>query len=107
MPIGLEAIAFDIPEYYIDLAELAKARGVDPNKYTMGIGQREMMVATPGEDPVVLAASAGLRVLKKFRYRSGRDRLIASGQRNGSGPQQADHELCASAHRAHRSVPRV
>jgi 3-hydroxy-3-methylglutaryl CoA synthase len=30
MKIGIEAMAFDIPAHYMDMTELAMARGVDP-----------------------------------------------------------------------------
>lgn len=63
--VGLEAIALDIPENFIDLTDLAQARGVDPSKYTVGLGQKEMAVPTPCEDSVVLAASAGQRLLRE------------------------------------------
>ena len=39
------------------------ARGVDPAKYTQGLGAREMAIAEPGEDTVALAALAGKRAL--------------------------------------------
>ena len=55
LKIGIEAIAFDIPEHYLDMAELADARGVEPSKYTQGIGQKQMSVASPCEDTVVQA----------------------------------------------------
>jgi hydroxymethylglutaryl-CoA synthase len=64
--IGLEALAFSVPQYFIDLADLAVARGIDPDKYTAGLGQREMSVATPCEDAVTLAAGAGRRLLSNF-----------------------------------------
>lgn len=64
--IGIEAIAFDIPEHYLDMTELAIARGVDPAKYIVGIGQKQMSVASPCEDTVVLAASAGQRLIRNF-----------------------------------------
>src|SRR4029079_12508411 len=43
--------------------DLAAARGVDPAKYTQGLGGLEMAVAEPGEDTVALAARAASRVL--------------------------------------------
>ncbi len=64
--IGIEAIAFDIPEHYLEMADLATARGVEPAKYTAGLGQKQMAVATPCEDTVVLAAGAGQRLIKNF-----------------------------------------
>lgn len=64
--VGLEAIAFDVPSYSLDLAELAQARGIDPLKYTRGLGQLEMAVPAAEEDSVVLAVGAGKRLLKQF-----------------------------------------
>ncbi len=66
MKIGLEGIAFNIPEHFINIEELACARGIDPAKYTQGLGQKEMSVSTPCEDSVVLAAGAGRKLLEKF-----------------------------------------
>ena len=60
---GIEALAIAIPRRYVDLEDLARARGVDPAKWTVGLGAREMAVAEPGEDTVALAAEAGRRAL--------------------------------------------
>ena len=68
MQIGIDAISIALPRRYVDMEDLAQARGVDPAKYTLGLGAREMAVAEPGEDTVALAANAAERVL------AGRDR---------------------------------
>ena len=64
--VGIDAMAFHGPECYIDMEDLARARGVAPEKFTQGIGQRQMAVATPCEDTVTLAAVAGQRALAEF-----------------------------------------
>ncbi len=61
--VGIDAMAVAVPRRYIDLADLARARGVDPAKYTKGLGAHEMAVAEPGEDTVALAAQAARRAL--------------------------------------------
>lgn len=66
MKVGIEAIAFHGPQHYIELADLANARGVDPDKYTKGLGQTKMAVATPMEDTVTLAVNAGRKALENF-----------------------------------------
>ncbi len=66
MKVGIEAIAFHSPEHYIELADLAHARSVDPKKFTKGLGQVRMAVATPMEDTVTLAVNAGLKALDNF-----------------------------------------
>lgn len=62
-PVGIDAIAVAVPRRYVDLEDLARARGVDPAKYTQGLGAREMAVAEPGEDTVSLAATAARRAI--------------------------------------------
>lgn len=61
--IGIDSLAVAVPRRYLDLTDLARARGVDPAKYTHGLGAREMAVADPGEDTVSLAATAARRAL--------------------------------------------
>lgn len=62
---GIDHIAFYTPNQYLPLEELARARNVDPKKYTVGIGINEISVANFDEDAVVLAANAGSRVLEE------------------------------------------
>lgn len=61
--IGIDAIGLALPRRYVDMVDLANARGVEPAKYTNGLGAREMAVAEPGEDTVALAALAARRAL--------------------------------------------
>jgi len=61
--IGIDAIAIAAPQGFIDIVDLAEARGVPPGKYLEGLGVRRMAVAQPWEDPVALAANAGARLL--------------------------------------------
>ncbi len=93
MKIGLEAIAFDMPEHYLDMMELAKARGVDPAKYLNGLGQKQMSVATPCEDTVVLAAGAGQRLIRNFNIAPESISLLIVGTETG-----IDHSKPASSY---------
>jgi hydroxymethylglutaryl-CoA synthase len=65
MRVGIDAVAIAVPEGYLELKDLAAARGVQPGKYVEGLGVRQMAVARPHEDPVALAANAARRVLKQ------------------------------------------
>jgi hydroxymethylglutaryl-CoA synthase len=60
--IGIDAIALAVPEGYLDLADLAAARGVPAGKYIDGLGVSRMSVARAHEDPVALAATASRRL---------------------------------------------
>src|SRR5947207_463340 len=62
--IGIDAIAIAVPEGYVDLADLATARGIPPTKYTEGLGVTRMAVARAHEDPVALAANAARRLFQ-------------------------------------------
>ncbi|MEW5855085.1 MAG: hydroxymethylglutaryl-CoA synthase [Myxococcota bacterium] len=63
MRVGIESLGVAFPSTYVELAELAQARGVAPSKYLEGIGVRRMAVAGPDEDTVTLAARAGRMAL--------------------------------------------
>jgi hydroxymethylglutaryl-CoA synthase len=65
VPIGIDALALAVPHSYLELADLAIARGVPPAKYIEGLGNNQMAVAGPNEDPVTLAAEAAMRLFAK------------------------------------------
>jgi len=66
MKVGIDAMAFSGAQCYLDMVDLATARGVDPAKFIVGIGQKQMSVATPCEDTVSMAARAGKQALEAF-----------------------------------------
>jgi hydroxymethylglutaryl-CoA synthase len=51
-----------VPEGYLDLADLAAARGVPAGKFVDGLGVTRMSVARAHEDPVALGATAARRL---------------------------------------------
>jgi hydroxymethylglutaryl-CoA synthase len=64
MQIGIDAMAISAPQGFLELSDLAEARGVPPGKFIDGLGCRRMGVAAAWEDPVALAANAARRVLQ-------------------------------------------
>lgn len=58
MEIGIDKMSFFVPESFVSMVDLAHARHVDPDKYTLGLGQLEMAVAPVTQDVVTLAANA-------------------------------------------------
>ncbi|MGX7013759.1 hydroxymethylglutaryl-CoA synthase [Vagococcus silagei] len=60
---GIDKINYYTPNTYVDLVELAEARGIDPDKFTIGIGQSKMAVPTLTQDAVAMAANAALPLL--------------------------------------------
>ena len=63
MTIGIDKIDFFIPPFYVDIAQLAQARNVDPDKYKIGIGQDEMAIAKVNHDIITFAANAANALL--------------------------------------------
>lgn len=61
--VGIDKIGFYTPGLYLDMAELATARGEDPNKYLIGIGQSQQAVIPPTQDVVTMAANAASQIL--------------------------------------------
>jgi hydroxymethylglutaryl-CoA synthase len=81
--VGIDAMAVAVPRRYIDIEDLARARGVEPAKYTQGLGAREMAVAEPGEDTVSLAAEAGRRALAAAKLDPSKLGLLIVGTETG------------------------
>ncbi len=81
--IGIDALAVAVPHHYIKLADLARARGVDPAKYTIGLGVHDMAIAEPGEDTVALAATAARRVLAIAGLTGGELGMLVVGTETG------------------------
>lgn len=65
MKIGIDQISFYTPHLYVDMNDLAEARGIEPAKFTVGIGQDEMALAPITQDPVTLAANAAKQILSE------------------------------------------
>lgn len=63
MKIGIDQMAFATTDKYIDLRELARVRGDEPDKYTIGIGQDQQAVVPPTQDIVTLGAAAADKLL--------------------------------------------
>lgn len=61
--VGIDTIAFYTSQYSLDLTALAQQRGIDPDKFSQGLGQQKMSVCAPDEDVVTMAANAAARAL--------------------------------------------
>ena len=63
MNIGIDKMGFYTPHLVLDMTDLAHARGDDPDKYHIGIGQSEMAVVPPTQDVVTMAANAANQII--------------------------------------------
>ena len=81
--VGIESLAVAVPHRYLDIEDLAKARGVDPAKYTQGLGAKQMVVAEPGEDSAALAATAAKRLIDQTRIDPAKIGMLVVGTETG------------------------
>jgi len=65
MAAGIDDISIYIPRLYLDAADFAKARGLDPGKLERGLGIGQMAIVDTNQDPACLAANACLKVMQK------------------------------------------
>ena len=56
--IGIDDLTVYVPRLYLPIADLAKARNIDPEKLRHGLGLIDMAVADAHEDAATLAANA-------------------------------------------------
>ncbi len=63
--VGIDLIHFATSDYFLGLDTFAQEKGIDYNKYKVGIGQEKMSIAPPDEDIVTLAAKAADPILKQ------------------------------------------
>ncbi|MGR3952477.1 MAG: hydroxymethylglutaryl-CoA synthase [Chlamydia sp.] len=63
--IGIDALSLYTPSFFLPLRTLAEARGIDPDKYTIGLGQEEMSILPPDEDTVSMGANAAAQIISK------------------------------------------
>lgn len=67
MKVGIEALNYYVPKFYLDMSSLAKAKDVDENKYKIGLGQHKMAVISPVEDIVTMAVEAAYDMVQPFK----------------------------------------
>ncbi|MDA4117578.1 MAG: hypothetical protein OK455_04460 [Thaumarchaeota archaeon] len=65
--VGIEALYVYSPEYYVDNAELAIARGRAPEHFTEGVGVKAFSVPPPNEDQASMAATAAHRLMEAYK----------------------------------------
>jgi hydroxymethylglutaryl-CoA synthase len=76
---GIAALGLALPPLALEVAELARLRGEEPEKYTVGLGCREMALCPPGYGVVDLAVTAARRALARWAGDPTRLGLLAVG----------------------------
>ncbi len=63
--VGIDDIATYVPKIYLDAGDMAKARGMPPEKLTKGLGIEKLSIPDAHEDAVTMAAMAALKLMEK------------------------------------------
>lgn len=63
--IGIHDLALATSHYSLNLRDLADHQGIDPAKYSVGIGQDVMSVMAADEDIVTMAAEATAKIIER------------------------------------------
>ncbi len=63
---GIASLGLALPPLALKLEELARLRGIDPDKYTVGLGCQEMALCPPDSGVVELAVEAARRALARW-----------------------------------------
>lgn len=77
--VGIESIGIHLPPLALPVEELAKLRGEDPNKYTIGLGCSQMAICPPDYTVVDLATESARRALDRWGGDASRIGMIATG----------------------------
>lgn len=79
--VGIDRITFATPNCYLSMRDLAIERGIDPNKFTIGIGQSQQAVPPNHQDIVTLGAQAALPLMPYID--SNRLKMVIVGTESG------------------------
>jgi hydroxymethylglutaryl-CoA synthase len=63
--IGIDAIAYSLPQHQLPISALAEARGIAYAKLNVGLGLESMAVCSPEESVDVLAAEAVVKLIEQ------------------------------------------
>jgi hydroxymethylglutaryl-CoA synthase len=76
---GIASIGLKLPTLAMHVDELARLRGIDPKKFTVGLGLEEMALCDDGWDAARLGAEAAERALARWGGDRSRIGLVAVG----------------------------
>lgn len=65
MKVGIDSIAFDIPQLYLPITTLAENRNIEPEKLVKGLGLHKMSLPDVHQDVVTMASNAALKLIQQ------------------------------------------
>lgn len=83
MKVGIESIAFDIPQLYLPITTLAENRNIEPEKLIKGLGLHKMSFLDVHQDVVTLASNAALKLIQQENLNPSEINRIYVGTESG------------------------
>ncbi|MBF6642538.1 hydroxymethylglutaryl-CoA synthase family protein [Flavobacterium sp. J49] len=65
MKVGIDSIAFDIPQLYLPITTLAENRNIEADKLIKGLGLHKMSFLDVHQDVVTMASNAALKLIRQ------------------------------------------
>ena len=65
MNVGIDSIAFDIPQLFLPITTLAENRNIEPEKLIKGLGLHKMSFPDVHQDVVTMASNAALKLIQQ------------------------------------------
>lgn len=81
--VGIEGLTVHVPHHYLALESLAKTHGVDPAKFSKGLGCIRMAVPHPTQDTVTMAVAALMDLLDRYDVDPQQVGLLVVGTETG------------------------
>ena len=83
MKVGIDSIAFDIPQLYLPITTLAENRNIEADKLIKGLGLHKMSFLDVHQDVVTMASNAALKLMQQENLNPSEINRIYVGTESG------------------------
>ncbi|MCF6128998.1 hydroxymethylglutaryl-CoA synthase [Flavobacterium sp. AS60] len=83
MKVGIDSIAFDIPQLYLPITTLAENRNIEADKLIKGLGLHKMSFLDVHQDVVTMASNAALKLIQQENLNPAEINRIYVGTESG------------------------
>jgi hydroxymethylglutaryl-CoA synthase len=96
MNVGIDSIAFDIPQLFLPITTLAENRNIEPEKLIKGLGLHKMSFPDVHQDVVTMASNAALKLIQQENLNPKEINRIYVGTESGvdSSKPVASYVVC-------------
>jgi len=83
MKVGIDSIAFDIPQLYLPITTLAENRNIEADKLIKGLGLHKMSLLDLHQDVVTMASNVALKLIQQEQLNPAEIHRIYVGTESG------------------------